>query len=97
MLFMLLLTTRFYKNSHILAGTFFIFLKNVLKQYENSMKGLRVAKNVNGIEFEGGLGRVKIKKSFPETIAHKIFETSSSFHGSGWGGARQGGFSFCFS
>ena len=27
------------------------------------------------------LGRVRIKKKFPKTIAHKIFETNSSLHG----------------
>ena len=26
-----------------------------------------------------GLGQVKIKKRFPETIIHKIFENNSSF------------------
>ena len=27
-----------------------------------------------------GVGRVRIKKSFPEKIIYKIFETNSSFH-----------------
>ena len=40
------------------------------------MKGLRVTENVKEIKFEG----VCCKKRFPETITHKISETSSSFH-----------------
>ena len=44
------------------------------------MKGLRVIKNVKEITFEGVWGRIRIKKKFPETITHKIFETNSSFH-----------------
>ena len=26
------------------------------------------------------MGRIRIKKSFPDTIIHKIFQTNSSFH-----------------
>ena len=44
------------------------------------MKGLRVTKIVKEIKFEWGLGQVRSKKLFPETIIHKIFETNSSFH-----------------
>ena len=35
---------------------------------------------VKKIKFEGGLGRVRIKKKFPETITLKISGTNSSFH-----------------
>ena len=44
------------------------------------MKGLRVNKKVREIEFEGGLGRVRIERRFKETISGKISETNSSFH-----------------
>ena len=37
-LFMLLMTTKFVKNGHILGKIFFIILKNVLKQTQNSFK-----------------------------------------------------------
>ena len=43
-------------------------------------KAVRVTKIVKEIKFEGVLGRVRIKKAFPETISYKIFETNSSFH-----------------
>ena len=43
------------------------------------MKGLRVTKNVKVIKFEGVWGE-KESKRIPETIAHEIFETNSSFH-----------------
>ena len=33
---------------------------------------------VKKIKFEGGLGRVRIKKKFPETITHKISRPNSS-------------------
>ena len=41
------------------------------------MQRLRVNKIV---EVLGGMGRVRIKKIFPVTISHKIFDTNSSFH-----------------
>ena len=44
------------------------------------MKGLRVTKIVKDIKFEGAWGQVQIKKRFPDTITHTIFETNSSFH-----------------
>ena len=44
------------------------------------MKGLRVAKNVKEIKFEGVWDELESKKKFPKTITHKIFETNSSFH-----------------
>ena len=44
----------------------------------NSVKGLRVTKNVKEIKFEGVWGELELKKSFQRT--HKIFETNSSFH-----------------
>ena len=43
------------------------------------MKRLRVSKNVKDYVLRG-LGRVRIKKKFPETITHKISETNSSFY-----------------
>ena len=51
-LFMSLLTTPIVKNSHILAGVYFIFLKNILDQSSKSFnikswpQGLRVTKTV---------------------------------------------------
>ena len=42
------------------------------------MKGLRVAKIVKEIKFEGVWGELELKR-FPETASHKIFETNSSF------------------
>ena len=44
------------------------------------MKGLRVTKNAEAINFEEVWGEVEPKKKFPETITHKIFVTNSSFH-----------------
>ena len=44
------------------------------------MKGLKIAKIVKEITFEGDWGELELKKRFPETIIHKIFETNSSFH-----------------
>ena len=44
------------------------------------MKGLRVTKIVNEVKFEGAWGELKAKKQFPETIIHKMFETTSTFH-----------------
>ena len=40
----------------------------------------RPTKIVKEIKFEGVQGELKLKKRFPETIIHKIFETNSSFH-----------------
>ena len=44
----------------------------------NSVKGLRVTKNIKEIKFEGVWGELELKKCFQRT--HKIFETNSSFH-----------------
>ena len=44
------------------------------------MRGFRVTKNVKIIKFEGIWGELELKKRFPETMTHKIFETNSSFH-----------------
>ena len=40
------------------------------------------------------MGWAKIKKSSPETIAHKQFETNSNFM---WNSTQQEKFKFCFS
>ena len=45
---------------------------------QNSVKILRVTKNVKAIKFKGVW--LEYDKKFPETITHKIFETNSSFH-----------------
>ena len=47
---------------------------------KNSVKDLRVTKNVKENRFEGVWGEVEFKKKLPETMTHKIFETNSSFH-----------------
>ena len=57
------------------------------------MKDLRVTKIVKEIKFKGVWGQVRSKKLFPETIIHKISETSSSFHGKN---TIQEKFNFCF-
>ena len=46
------------------------------------MKGVRVTsmvKKPRASSKASDLGRVKMKKTFPEIISHKIFETKSSF------------------
>ena len=40
------------------------------------MKDVRVIKIVEEVKSEG----VRMKKRFPETIRHKIFQTNSIFH-----------------
>ena len=44
------------------------------------MKGLRFTKNVKEIKFEGVWSELESKRSPPETITHKTFETNASFH-----------------
>ena len=44
------------------------------------MKGLRVAKIVEEINFEGVWSELEANKGFSETTSHKVFETNSSFH-----------------
>ena len=43
-------------------------------------ESLRVTKIVKEIKFEGVWGELESGKWFHEAIAHKIFETNSSFH-----------------
>ena len=44
------------------------------------MKDLRVTKIVKEIKFEGAWGKLEAKKTFPEKIIHKTFETNSIVH-----------------
>ena len=46
---------------------------------QSMAKGLRVTKIVKEVKFEGDWGEFELKKRFPETIIHKIFEIDSSF------------------
>ena len=48
------------------------------------MKALRYTKTVKEIKVvrskSQSQGKLEVKKMFPKTIIHKIFETNSSFH-----------------
>ena len=45
-----------------------------------SVKGLKVNKNLKKSYVCRGFAQVRIRKTFSETITHKIFETNFSFH-----------------
>ena len=68
---MSLLTASFLKNSHILAGVYFIFLR---KRRGANLKVFpcQILTLVKRLE--------KSKKLFPETITDKAFEKNSSFY-----------------
>ena len=59
------------------------------------MKDLRVTKNVKGVKFGGVWGEIEIKRGFPETVTHGVFEANSSFgvglSAAGGGGGGGGG------
>ena len=114
LLFMSLLTVLIVKNSHILAGIYFIFLRkgprpNFQYQTWTSVKrsGNQLSSKTNFSTFlkisssnfrlklclkyqiykycqtnqtRSGVGRVRNKKLFPETMIHKIFEINSRCH-----------------
>ena len=64
---MLLLTTKFVKNSHIKASIFFIFLTNVLKQ-------TWVTKNVRKVKFEGVWCELETKEVSKDNNAQNIWD-----------------------
>ena len=71
--FLSLLTALIVKNSHILAGICYIFLKNILDQT------WKASNTKFGPQWKDQESTFRSKKLFPETIIHGIFETNSSF------------------
>ena len=58
------------------------------------MKGLRVAKGVRGVEFEGVWGELQSGAGFRGQWLAGCLEVALFFV---WGGVRREGFNFCFS
>ena len=56
------------------------FTRNCCKFRLNSVKGLRVTKNVKEIKFEGVWGELKSKKMIPDTKNYETSKTNSSFY-----------------
>ena len=47
---------------------------------KNNVKGLRDTIILKEIKFEGVCYKIELKKMFPKTIIHKLFQTKFNFH-----------------
>ena len=69
------------KSSYQIRQIFFFLLQLDLFNFRlKPWKGLRVIKNVKQTKFQRVWVELELRKTFPERISRKIFDTNSSFY-----------------